>query len=81
MKKRLLVLLCIGILGLTGCQSKEEQRKAELMESFENMGVEHNEVIMSVLSKSWKVNGSEDTYEFTKEGAGNASGASFTYTQ
>lgn len=80
MKKRLLVLLCIGILGLTGCQSKEEQRQAEMMEAFENMGVEQSEVIRSILSKSWNVLDSKETYEFTKEGTGNVSGETFTYT-
>lgn len=80
MKKRLLILLCIGVLCLTGCQSEEEKRQAEIMEAFEEMGVDHNEVVMSVLSKSWKVLGTEDTYEFTKEGTGNVSGVEFTYT-
>lgn len=80
MKKRLLVLLCIGILGLTGCQSEEEARQQEAMETFESMGVEHDEVVASVLSKSWKVLDSEATYEFTKEGTGNVSGEEFTYT-
>lgn len=80
MKKRLLVLLMAGILGLTGCQSAEEKKQAEMMEAFEQMGVEHNEVIMSVLSKEWKVLGGEDTYEFTKEGTGNISGEEFKYS-
>lgn len=80
MKKRLFILLCIGILCLTGCQSEEEKKQAEVMEAFESMGVEHNEVIMSVLSKSWNVLDKEESYEFTKEGTGNASGEGFTYT-
>ena len=80
MKKRLLVLLMAGILGLTGCQSAEEKKQAEMMEAFEQMGVEHNEVIMSVLSKKWKVLGGKDTYEFTKEGTGNLSGEEFKYS-
>jgi len=80
MKKRLFVLVCIGILCFTGCQSSEEKRQAEIMESFESMGVEYEAVIMTVLSKSWKVTDSEDIYEFTKEGTGNLSGKEFTYT-
>ena len=80
MRKRLLLLLAVGVLCLTGCQSAEEKQQAAMMEAFEQMGVEHNEVIMSVLSKEWKVLGGETTYEFTKEGTGNVSGATFTYS-
>lgn len=80
MKKRLFILLAAGILCLTGCQSAEEKQQAELMEAFEEMGVEHNEVIMSVLSKEWKVLDGEDIYEFTKEGTGTVSGETFTYS-
>lgn len=80
MKKRLLVLVLAGVLCLTGCQSAEEKQQAQMMEAFEKMGVEHNEVIMSVLSKEWKVLGGETTYEFTKEGTGNISGDTFTYS-
>ena len=80
MKKRLIVLFLAGILCLTGCQSAEEKQQAEMMEAFETMGVEHNEVIMSVLSKTWNVLDGEDTYEFTKEGTGNISGEEFTYS-
>ena len=69
MRKRLLVLLAVGVLCLAGCQSAEEKQQAAMMEAFEQMGVEHNEVIMSVLSKEWKVLGGETTYEFTKIGA------------
>ena len=80
MKKRLLVLVLAGVLCLTGCQSAEEKQQAQMMEAFEKMGVEHNEVIMSVLSKEWKVLGGETTYEFTKEGTGNITGDTFTYS-
>ena len=80
MKKRLFVLLIAGMLCLTGCQSAEEKQQAEMMEAFEQMGVEHNEVIMSVLSKEWKVLDGTDIYEFTKEGTGHISGAEFTYS-
>ena len=80
MKKRVLVLLMAGILCLTGCQSAQEKQQAEMMEAFEQMGVEHNEVIMSVLSKEWKVLDGNDTYEFTKEGTGTLSGETFTYS-
>ena len=80
MRKRILILLCIGILGLTGCQSKEEKQKQEAMESFEAMGVEHDEVVVSILSKKWNALGSEASYEFTKDGKGNVSGKEFTYT-
>lgn len=80
MKKRLWILFAAGILCLTGCQSKEEKQKEAIMEAFEEMGVEHNEVIMSVLSKEWQVIGQDDTYEFTKEGTGTLSGEAFSYS-
>ncbi len=79
MKKTLLYLLLIVTLALTGCQSAEDKKKAEIAEAFENMGVEHEEVIRSVLSKEWYVRGGEDTYTFTKEGTGEVSGKAFTY--
>lgn len=80
MKRRWMVLLLAGLLCLTGCRSAEEKKQNELMEAFEQMGVEHNEVIMAVLSKDWNVLDSEDTYTFTKEGTGNVSGEEFTYS-
>ena len=80
MKKRWMLLLIAGMLCLTGCQSAEEKKQAEMMEAFEQIGVEHNEVIMSVLSKEWNVLDSEETYTFTKEGTGNVSGEEFTYS-
>ena len=80
MKKRWLALLFAGVLCLTGCQSAEEKKQAEMLEAFETMGVEHNEVIMSVLSKDWQVLDREETYAFTKEGTGNISGEEFTYS-
>lgn len=79
-RRRFVLLLCIGILCLSGCQSKEEKHQAEIMEAFESMGTEYEQVIMSVLSGSWKVSDSEDIYEFTKEGTGNISGKEFTYS-
>lgn len=80
MRKKLLILLCVGILGLTGCQSEEEKQKQEAMEAFESMGVAHDEVVVSILSKKWNALGSEAVYEFTKDGNGNVSGTEFTYT-
>ena len=66
MKKRLLALLFVGILCMTGCQSKEEAKREALMKAFENIGMEHSAVIMNVLSKEWNAVGTEDTYTFTK---------------
>ena len=80
MKKRLLALLFVGILCMTGCQSKEEAKREALMKAFENIGMEHSAVIMNVLSKEWNVVDGEDTYEFTKEGTGDISGDTFTYS-
>ena len=80
MKKRLLALLFAGILCMTGCQSEEEAKREALMEAFENIGMEHSAVIMNVLSKEWNVVDGEDTYEFTKEGTGDISGDTFTYS-
>lgn len=80
MKNRWLILLMAGIFCLTGCQSAEEKQRTAIQEAFEQMGVEHNEVIMAVLSKEWKVLNSEATYEFTKEGTGNISGETLTYS-
>ena len=51
MKKRLLALLFIGILALTGCQNKEQAKLEALQKAFENIGMEHSAVIMNVLSK------------------------------
>ena len=80
-KRRLFVLLlCIGILYPLGCQSREEKHQEEIMEAFETMGTEYEQLLMSALSKSWTVSDSEDIYEFTKEGTGNVSGAEFTYS-
>ena len=80
MKKRLLALLFAGILCMTGCQSEEEAKREALMKAFENIGMEHSAVIMNVLSKEWNVVDGEDTYEFTKEGTGDISGDTFTYS-
>lgn len=80
MKKRLLALFLVGMLCLTGCQNKEDAKKEALQETFENIGMEHSAVIMNVLSKEWVQVEGEDTYEFTKEGTGNISGAPFTYS-
>lgn len=80
MKKKLLTLLFVGVLVLTGCQSTEEAQKEKILKAFENIGMEHSAVIMNVLSKEWvEVNG-EDFYVFTKEGTGEISGESFTYS-
>lgn len=80
MKKRLLALLFVGILALSGCQSAEEKEKAELAEALEQVGIGYDGAIMTVLSKEWNVDGSEESYEFTKEATGNISGEAFTYT-
>ena len=80
MKKRLLALLFVGILCLTGCQNEEAAKKDALEKAFENIGMEHSAVIMNVLSKEWNVVDGEDTYEFTKEGTGDISGDTFTYS-
>lgn len=80
MKKRLFALLFVGILSLTGCQSAEEAEKEKIMEAFESIGMEHSTVIMNVLSKEWVEVDGEDTYVFTKEGTGDISGESFTYS-
>ena len=80
MKKRLLVLLFVVVLCLSGCQSEEEAKKEAIQNAFEDIGMEHSTVIMNVLSKEWTVIGDEDTYTFTKEGTGNISGETFTYS-
>ena len=80
MKKSLLVLLLIGLMALTGCQSKEQAKADAIREAFENIGMEHSAVIMNVLSKEWEAVDSEDTYMFTKEGTGEISGQAFTYS-
>ena len=79
MKKRLLALLLVAIVALTGCQSAEEKEKAKLAEALENMGVEYEAAIMNVLSKEWKAEGSEEIYTFTKEATGDIAGDTFTY--
>ena len=80
MKKRLLMFLVAGMLALTGCQSKEEANKKKVEAAFEAIGMEHSTVIMGVLSKEWKVQDGEGTYSFTKEGTGDVSGKTFTYS-
>ncbi len=80
MKKRLLALLFVGVLALTGCQSEEEAKKEAIQAAFENIGMEHSTVIMNVLSKEWAEVDGEDTYVFTKEGTGEISGDAFTYS-
>lgn len=80
MKKRLLMFLVAGMLALTGCQSKEEANKKKVEAAFEAIGMEHSTVIMGVLSKEWKVQEGEGTYSFTKEGTGEVSGKTFTYS-
>jgi hypothetical protein len=80
MKKRLLALLFIGILALTGCQNKEDAKLKALQAAFENIGMEHSAVIMNVLSKEWEEAEGEALYVFTKEGTGNISGETFTYS-
>ena len=37
MKKRWMLLLIAGMLCLTGCQSEEERKQAEMMEAFEQI--------------------------------------------
>lgn len=80
MKKRLLALLFVAVLCLSGCQNEETAKKDALEKAFENIGMEHSAVIMNVLSKEWNVVGGEDTYTFTKEGIGDISGEAFTYS-
>lgn len=80
MKKRLLALLFVAVLCLSGCQNEETAKKDALEKAFENIGMEHSAVIMNVLSKEWNVVGGEDTYTFTKEGTGDISGEAFTYS-
>ncbi|MBR4139209.1 MAG: hypothetical protein IKT88_04545, partial [Lachnospiraceae bacterium] len=80
MKKKLLALILMGILCLTGCQSAEEAKKEELMKMFESIGMEHSAVIMNVLSKEWVEVDGDNLYVFTKEGTGDISGDTFTYT-
>ena len=80
MKKRLFALLFAGVLALTGCQSAEEAEKEKIMEAFESIGMEYSDVIMNVLSKEWVEAAGEDTYVFTKEGTGDISGDTFTYS-
>lgn len=80
MKKKLLALLFVGILALTGCQSEEQEKTDKLMEAFESIGMEHSAVIMNVLSKEWVEAETNETYVFTKEGTGNISGDTFTYS-
>ena len=80
MKKRLLALLFVGILALTGCQNKEQAKLEALQAAFENIGMEHSAVIMNVLSKEWEEAEGEAVYVFTKEGTGNISGETFTYS-
>lgn len=80
MKKRLLILLFLAMLCLSGCQSEEEAQKEKIEKVFEEMGIEHDTVVMNVLSKEWIVSGSKEVYLFTKEGTGDISGAGFSYT-
>lgn len=80
MKKKLLALLFVGILALTGCQSEEQEKAEKLMKAFESIGMEHSAVIMNVLSKEWVEADTKETYVFTKEGTGNISGDTFTYS-
>ena len=80
MKKKLLALLFVAVLCLTGCQSEEEAKKEALQEAFENIGMEHSAVIMNVLSKEWVEADSNEIYVFTKEGTGEIAGAGFTYS-
>ena len=80
MKKRLLALLFIGILALTGCQNKEQAKLEAIQAAFENIGMEHSAVIMNVLSKEWVEAQGEAVYVFTKEGTGNISGETFAYS-
>lgn len=80
MKKKLLALLFVAVLCLTGCQSEEEAKKEALQAAFENIGMEHSAVIMNVLSKEWVEADSKEIYAFTKEGTGEIAGAGFTYS-
>ena len=70
MKKKLLALLFVAVLCLTGCQSEEEAKKEALQAAFENIGMEHSAVIMNVQSKEWVEADSKEIYAFTKEGNG-----------
>lgn len=79
MKKRLAVLVFIGALTLTGCQSAEAKREQQFVESMENIGVSYDSVVMNVLAKEWKAENG-DIYTFTKEADGDISGKTFTYT-
>ena len=80
MKKKLLALLFVAVLCLTGCQNEEEAKMEALQSAFENIGMEHSAVIMNVLSKEWVEADSKETYVFTREGTGNIAGADFTYS-
>lgn len=79
MRKKTAVLLFMGILTLTGCQSAEAKREQQFVESLENVGVSYDSVVMNVLSKEWKAENG-DIYTFTKDADGDISGETFTYT-
>ena len=80
MERKLLILLMAGVMAMTGCQSSEKAEKEKIIKAFESIGMEHSEVIMNVLSKEWIAEEGEKIYVFTKEGTGDVSGDSFTYS-
>lgn len=77
MKKRFLALLFVMLFAVVGCQNSE---KDKIMEAFESIGMEHSDVIKTVLSKEWVEASSNESYVFTKEGTGERAGESFTYS-
>lgn len=94
MKKKLLIILFAGLLGLTGCQNKQEaeepgenqevsenseEKAAALEEALGEYIIEPNEALKTVFSKSWDVTGTSDVYVLEIDGTGTKNDTSFTY--
>ena len=80
MKKRLLALLFVGILALTGCQSEAEKEKEAFQKAFETVDTKYSDAIKTVLANEWAEVDGEAMYVFATDGTGSIDGKTFTYT-
>ena len=80
MKKGLLALLFVSVLCLSGCQNEAEKEKEAFQKAFETVDTKYSDAIKNVLTNEWAEVEGETVYVFTKEGTGDISGETFTYS-
>ena len=90
--KRLLIMMALSMILMTGCQDKEqgeisaeeqavtkEETTAALEEVLSDYIIQPNDALKMVFSKSWDVTGTEDVYVLEMDGTGKKNEEPLTY--